>query len=102
MCLKSEMEFEVPLPKVLADFIFNCDTIPEVRKQLLLVEEWEENYSIEEFHDLDWIKFTVYSFVRLYESNNPKRMQNEVWYNANVWTIIDNAFDNIEEIKAIR
>ncbi|ORE04367.1 hypothetical protein BCV72DRAFT_231627 [Rhizopus microsporus var. microsporus] len=65
MYLKSVMEFEVPLPKELADFInkFNCDTIPEVRKQLLVIEEWEKNYSIEEFHDLDWIKFTVYSFV---------------------------------------
>lgn len=55
VCLKSEIEFEVPVPKELADFInkFNCDTISEVRKQLLLIEEWEKNYSIEGFHDLD-------------------------------------------------
>lgn len=102
--LKNRIEFEQSLPKQLADYInrFNCGNIPEVRKQLLLVEEWEKNYSIEESQDLDWVKFTVYAFVRLYESNNLRRKQSEARYNANVWSVIDKSFDNFEEMKAVR
>lgn len=62
----------------------------------------KKNYDIKENHDFVWVKYCIYLFIRLYESKNLKKKQTEVWYNANVWSIIDNSFDNIDHIKIVR
>ncbi|KAI8991880.1 hypothetical protein BDF20DRAFT_846936 [Mycotypha africana] len=101
---KSLIDYITTLPTGLANYInsFNCDSTEDLRAQLLKVQDWENNYNPKEHHDFDWVKHTIFSFVRLYESGNLKRIQKEAWYNSRVWSLIDTIFDDIETLHVIR
>ncbi|KAL7310038.1 hypothetical protein PS15m_010846 [Mucor circinelloides] len=90
---KNMIDFVDTLPTDLANYInsFNCDSAKELRTQLLKVQD-----------DFDWVKHTIFSFVRLYESGNIKRTQKEAWYNSHVWSLIDTIFNDIEVLHVIR
>ncbi|KAI8990244.1 hypothetical protein BDB01DRAFT_709363, partial [Pilobolus umbonatus] len=49
-------------------------------------------YDVNNHHDLDWIKHTVYSYIRLYESGELNTVHKEQWYNKHVWLPIDTVF----------
>ncbi|EPB83448.1 hypothetical protein HMPREF1544_09776 [Mucor circinelloides 1006PhL] len=53
-------------------------------------------------HDFDWVKHTIFSLVKLYESGNLKKIQKEVWYNGHVWSLIGTIFNDIEALYVIR
>jgi hypothetical protein len=69
---------------------------------LLEVEEWEKKYNMEQYHDLDWVKFVVYSYVRLFESSQLLRPKSETWYDRRVWSLIDTVFEDVPSLKVIR
>lgn len=53
--------------------------------------------------DMDWIRFTAYSFVRECESESFKRSHSEEWCKkAHVWHFIDTVFSNVSEIEILR
>lgn len=101
---KNLIGFVDTLPTDLANYIngFNCDNAKELRAQLLKVQDWEHNYDSKKYHDFDWVKHTIFSFVRLYESGNLKKIQKETWYNSHVWSLIDTIFDDIDTLHVIR
>ncbi|KAI7889881.1 uncharacterized protein EV154DRAFT_268247 [Mucor mucedo] len=101
---KNLIGFVDTLPTDLANYIngFNCDNAKELRAQLLKVQDWEHIYDSKKYHDFDWVKHTIFSFVRLYESGNLKKIQKETWYNSHVWSLIDTIFDDIDTLHVIR
>lgn len=101
---KNPIEFITTLPTDLANYIngFNCDSTKDLRTQLLKVQDWEHDYDPKKYYDFDWVKHTIFSFVRLYESGNLKKIQKEAWYNSHVWSLIDTIFDDIKTLQVIR
>lgn len=69
---KNPVQYITLIPEKLATYInaFNLTNIQDLRTELLKVHDWEINYSIDNDHDLDWVKHTIHSFVRPYESGN--------------------------------
>ncbi|KAI7896379.1 uncharacterized protein EV154DRAFT_598334 [Mucor mucedo] len=72
-----EMKKQAPMtitsriPQDLCDYIehFNCDNIKDLRRRLADIQDWEkEEYDVNKYHDLDWIKHTIRSSTRLYQS----------------------------------
>ncbi|KAG0735103.1 hypothetical protein G6F57_013052 [Rhizopus arrhizus] len=51
--------------------------------------------------DFDWIRHSIYTLLRLYESDKLKKAHRESWYLSHIWQFIDNAFDNIKNIDVL-
>lgn len=104
MKIKNPIQFISPIPKELATYInaFNLTNFKDLRAELLKVQDWEINYSIDKDHDLDWTKHTIHSFVRVYESENLKTVHKESWYNMRVWFLIYIIFDYLEGLQIVR
>lgn len=106
-----EMKKQTPMniiskiPKKLCDYIehFNCDNLKDLPKRLADTQGWEkEEYDLNNHHDLDWIRHTIYSYVRLYESGELNTVQKEQWYNKHAWLPVDIVFNNIGSIQIVR
>lgn len=105
MKLKSPVQFITRIPEELATYInnFNCNNVKDLRSELLKPHQWENEYNINTHHDLDWVKHTIHSFVRLYESGNLKIVHKESWYNARMWSLIDiTIFDDVGSLQAVQ
>jgi hypothetical protein len=76
---------------------YNLTTTTALRQQIF-TQPLDEDYS----QDMDWIRFTVYSLVREYESDNFKRSHSEEWYKAHVRHFLDTVFNNESEIEVLR
>lgn len=48
--------------------------------------------------NLDWLKYTLHGYIRLFESSALKSTHNEQWYNERVWMPVDTIFDDIPSI----
>jgi hypothetical protein len=99
--IESFQEKKLPImPIQLRDYLnkYNLTTTAALRQQIFTLVPLNENY----YQDMDWIRFTVYSFVREYESNNFKRPHNEEWYKAHVWHFLDTVFNSESEIEVLR
>ncbi|KAG1373919.1 hypothetical protein G6F61_009767 [Rhizopus arrhizus] len=96
-------EFE-RLPNEIREYLnkFNCQSTNALRSVLYEKQSWEENYQRDQHFDLDWIKHSVYTLLRQYESGSLKKDHLENWYNVHIWSIIDSAFDDLEELEIIR
>lgn len=72
---KETIEIITTLLKDLVDYIdsFNCDSI----KDLLKVQDWNMITIQKKYHYFNWVKHAIFSFVRLYESGNLKKIQKE-------------------------
>lgn len=70
------------LPRDLANCMnsFNCDNTKDLRQQLLQSHDCESSYDQKKHHDFEWVKHTIFSFVRPYEPGNLKKIQKEAWY----------------------
>lgn len=104
--MKKETSLNVSsrIPQDLVDYInhFNCDNLKDLRTRLADTQDWEkEEYDMNKHHDLDWIKHTIYSYIRLYESGELNTAQKEQWYNKHVWLPIDTVFDDINSIHIV-
>ncbi|KAI7901736.1 uncharacterized protein BX663DRAFT_456665 [Cokeromyces recurvatus] len=88
------------MPTKLRDYFnkYNLTITTALRQKIFTPEQLDENYS----QDMDWIRFTVYSFVREYESESFKRPHSEEWYKAHVWHFLDTVFNNVSEIEILR
>ena len=88
------------MPSKLRDYFnkYNLTTTTALRQKIFAPEQLDEEYS----QDMDWIRFTVYSFVREYESESFKRSHSEEWYKAHVWHFLDTVFNNVNEIEVLR
>ncbi|KAG0929241.1 hypothetical protein G6F57_012745 [Rhizopus arrhizus] len=95
-------EFE-RLPNEIREYLnkFNCQSTNALRSVLYEKQSWEENYQRDQHFDLDWIKHSVYTLLRQYESGSLKKDHLENWYNVHIWSIIDSAFDDLEELEII-
>jgi hypothetical protein len=104
MKIKNPIQFISPIPKELATYInaSNLKNFKDLRAELLKVQDWEINYSIDKDHDLDWTKHTIHSFVRVHESENLKTVHKESWYNMRVWFLIYIIFDYLEGLQIVR
>ena len=70
--------------------------------RLANTQDWEkEEYDVNNHHDLDWIKHTIHSYIRLYESGELNTVQKEQWYNKHVWLPIDTVFNDINSIQIV-
>lgn len=92
------------LPEDFAEYLnkFNLSSTEELREQLRIVNGWESHYNIDESHDLDWVKHTIHTYVRLYESQALENMHEESWYNTRVWFLLDTAFDDVKSLNVVR
>ncbi|KAI7899290.1 uncharacterized protein BX663DRAFT_564104 [Cokeromyces recurvatus] len=101
---KNSIQFISHIPEKLATYInaFNLTNTQNLRDELLKAQDWKSNYSINKDYDLDWVKHTIYSFVRLYESGNLKTVHKEAWCNTRVWSLIDTIFDDFESLQVVR
>ncbi|GAN01509.1 hypothetical protein MAM1_0008d00942 [Mucor ambiguus] len=88
------------MPTKLRDYFntYNLTTTTALRQKIFAQEQLDEEYS----EDMDWIRFTVYSFVREYEAESFKRSHSEEWYKAHVWHFLDTVFNNLSEIEVLR
>ncbi|KAI9254353.1 hypothetical protein EDC94DRAFT_524587, partial [Helicostylum pulchrum] len=105
-----EMKKEAPMnitsriPQDLCAYIehFNCDNLKGLRMHLANTQDWEkEEYDVNNHHDLDWNKHTIYSYIRLCESGELNTVQKERWYNKHVWLPIDTVFNDISSIQIV-
>lgn len=51
--------------------------------------------------DKDWINHTIYSILRQYEAGNMEKDHLEAWYQSQIWSMVENAFDTLEGIDAV-
>lgn len=101
MEIRSFKEKKLPtMPTALRDYLnqYNLTTTAALRQKIFSVEPLDPEYS----QDINWIKYSVYSFVREYDSGNLKRAHSEEWYKAHVWHFLDTIFDNEPEIEVLR
>ncbi|KAL9537637.1 hypothetical protein MBANPS3_011596 [Mucor bainieri] len=89
------------LPENISDYLqrFNHNNVNDLRAELSTAHSWEQaEYDQKLHHDLDWIKHTMHSYIRLMESGALKYMHKEQWYNKRVWLPIDNLLDDVPNI----
>lgn len=101
---KAPMNITWRIPQDLCDYIenFNCDNLKDLRMHLANTQDWEkEEHDVNNHHDLDWIKHTIHSYIRLYESGELNTVQKEQWYNKHVWLPIDTVFNDISSIQIV-
>ncbi|CAG8701917.1 9102_t:CDS:10 [Funneliformis caledonium] len=73
------------------DFINQCD------------ERLGKSYDRSKNHDIDYIRYSVYSMVRELESGSLRQENLESWYNCHVWTpIVDQGFSDINGTSVVR
>lgn len=92
------------MPLALRDYLnsFNKTTATDIRREIFKSQEFDKNYSHELSSDFDWIRHSIYTLLRLYESDKLKKAHRESWYLSHVWQFIDSAFDNIKNIDVLR
>lgn len=92
---------ELPtMPVILRDYLneYDLSSTSALRQKVFTQAPSDELYS----HDMDWIRFIMYSFVREYECGSLKRSHSEEWYKTHVWHFIDPVFDHVWEIEVLR
>ncbi|KAI9483009.1 MAG: hypothetical protein EXX96DRAFT_461817, partial [Benjaminiella poitrasii] len=101
---ETPLSFTTPIPGPLADYMnkFDQNNIANLRAMLIETLAWEKEYNIQRYHDFDWVKLTVFLYVRLYESGELLKEQLETWYDRKIWCLIDSAFDDIPSLQIIR
>lgn len=73
-------------------------TTTALRQKISTPEQLDEEYS----QDMDCIRFTIYSFVREYESESFKRSHGEERYKTHVWHFLETVFNNVSEVEVLR
>ncbi|CAO3702545.1 unnamed protein product [Rhizopus stolonifer] len=99
--IESFREKKLPtMPIKLRNYLnkYNVTTTTALRQKLFTSEPLDEDY----FQDMDWIRFTVYSLVREYESKSFQQSHSEEWYKAHVWHFLDTIFASVSEIEVLR
>ncbi|KAI9327878.1 hypothetical protein BD770DRAFT_334338 [Pilaira anomala] len=81
---------------------FNKTTTTAIRREIFKTQDFDKNYSFELSSDFDWIRHSIYTLLRLYESDKLKNAHTESWYLSHVWQFIDSSFDSIENIDVLR
>ncbi|KAG1379485.1 hypothetical protein G6F61_004902 [Rhizopus arrhizus] len=91
------------MPLALRDYLnsFNKTTATDIRREIFKSQDFDKNYSHELSSDFDWIRHSIYTLLRLYESDKLKKAHRESWYLSHVWQFIDSAFDNIKNIDVL-
>ncbi|KAG2233791.1 hypothetical protein INT48_005944 [Thamnidium elegans] len=51
---------------------------------------------------MGWVRLTVYSFIREYESESFKRSHSEEWYKAHMWHFLNTVSNNVNEMEILR
>jgi hypothetical protein len=89
---------------VLRDYLnnFNRTTAADLRHEIFKSRDFDGNYDRELSNDFDWIRYSVYSLLREYESNKLNKSHKEVWYMSHVWQFINTVFDGEENIDVLR
>ncbi|CAG8503810.1 17093_t:CDS:10, partial [Cetraspora pellucida] len=61
------------------------------------------NYDSSKHHDLDYIRFVLYTMTREIENGGLKQPNLESWYNCHVWSaIVDHGFGDIKGLSVVR
>ncbi|KAI8968192.1 hypothetical protein BDF20DRAFT_827803, partial [Mycotypha africana] len=91
------------MPLSLRDYLnsFNKTAAADIRREIFTSQEFDKNYSHDLSSDFDWIRHSVYTLLRLYESDKLKKPHRESWYLSHVWQFISSVFDNIENIDVL-
>lgn len=77
----------------------NKTTTDDIRREIFKKQNFDVNYSSDLSEDFDWIRHSVYTMLRLYESDKLKKAHRESRYPSQVWNFIDSAFDNIRGMR---
>lgn len=91
------------MPLTLRDYLnsFNKTTATDIRREVFKSQNFDNDYNRELSSDFDWMRHSIYTLLRLYESEKLKKAHKESWYLSHVWQFIDSAFDNIENIDVL-
>lgn len=103
--IKAHREKTLPsMPVPLRSYInsFNKANANDIRQQSWTPQPFDQDYDHNESHDFDWVRFTVYSLFREYESVSLKKLHNEEWYMSHVWHFIDTVFNDADDIDVLR
>ncbi|KAI8050735.1 hypothetical protein BDF21DRAFT_482448 [Thamnidium elegans] len=97
------------IPTKLRDYFnkYNLTTTTALRQKIFtseqLDEEYPQGYIVCIYHqDMGWIRLTVYSFIREYESESFKRSHSEEWYKAHMWHFLNTVSNNVNEMEILR
>ncbi|KAI9473542.1 MAG: hypothetical protein EXX96DRAFT_487257, partial [Benjaminiella poitrasii] len=103
--MKKETQINIiyKIPQHLQDYInfLNCNNVKDLRMRLTDTQAWEREYDINKYHDLDWVKCTIHSYIRFYRSKELDTVQKEQWYSKQVWLTIDTVLNDIKNIYII-
>ncbi|KAF0436972.1 hypothetical protein F8M41_004549 [Gigaspora margarita] len=82
----------------------NKKSIKEIRQTINEKDDrFDVDYDKEVYHDLDYIRLTIYSLVREIENAHLDCENLEQWYNCHIWNaIFDQSFGNMKEISVVR
>ncbi|CAG8793502.1 17518_t:CDS:10, partial [Cetraspora pellucida] len=81
---------------------FRPRTTAELRRLVFRQEAMDQNFDRQKDFDRDWIRNTVYNLLREYEANSLKKDHLELWLLLHIWGFIDKAFENLEDVEAVR
>ncbi|CAB4384223.1 unnamed protein product [Rhizophagus irregularis] len=81
---------------------FNLKNTLELRKQIFMPEQMDQDFNRSRDFDRDWIRNTVYNLLLEYESNALMSDHLELWILVHVWNFTDKVFNDIEEVKVVR
>lgn len=76
---KAPPHTEQNLPENIQEYLsyFNRNNLKDLRSELSRTHTWEWNYNEGERHNLDWIKHTMHSYIRLFKSDALKYAHKE-------------------------
>jgi hypothetical protein len=58
-------------------------------------------FNFKQDHDYNWIVFTLYSFLRQFESGNFTRPHKESWYQSHIWSMFETVYDADDHLEAV-
>ncbi|RUP46190.1 hypothetical protein BC936DRAFT_147238 [Jimgerdemannia flammicorona] len=78
--------------------------IADVRETLFSQDErFGRGYTKDAYHDLDYIRYALYTVVREIEGGHLQDNNLESWYNCHIWhAIFDQGFGNLPRISVVR
>ncbi|CAJ0839585.1 7469_t:CDS:2, partial [Entrophospora sp. SA101] len=102
--LKNSIFTKEELTEIILEYLnsFRTNNTKDLRKNIFKKELWDDSYDIKKYIDVDWVRNSVYNLLLEYENNSLDKHHLEMWYNLHVWSMMDKAFENLENVEAVR
>ncbi|KAF0482066.1 hypothetical protein F8M41_023487 [Gigaspora margarita] len=104
---KSRIRIAPDLSQDVIDYLNKFINVTSTNKVRSIIGEQDDrlnaNYDSSKHHDLDYIRFVLYTITREIENGGLKQPNLESWYNCHVWNaIVDHGFGDIKGLSIVR